>query len=155
MVVGEIDKVGDGLKKVKEGQDQIKNEIEKNTTAIKELKREQGRIRDGLGVVKKDCEERHKDMIKRVEKLHTEVKAETQKGLEVVKKEMEQKEEEKTVELGKRIGKHEGEMKEGFKTTEEKIAKTDKEVAQVKEDLGKLSLETIGEGLNEVIEGKM
>ena len=31
----------------------------------------------------------------------------------------------------------------------------DKEVAQVKEDLGKLSLETIGEGLNEVIEGKM
>jgi len=69
--------------------------------------------------------------------------------------EMERKAKEKTEELGKRIGKHDGETKEGFKTTEEKIAKTDKEVAQVKEDLGKFSLETIGEGLNEVIEGKM
>ena len=40
MVVGEIDKVGNGLKEVREGQDQIKEEIGKNTTAIKELKRE-------------------------------------------------------------------------------------------------------------------
>ena len=59
--VGEIDKLGKELEKVKEGQDQIKVEIGKNTTAIKELRREQGRIRDGLGVVK-DCEERHKDI---------------------------------------------------------------------------------------------
>ena len=105
-------------------------------------------------------------MKKRVEKLRQEVKAETQKGLEAVTEdgekkqqkiilEMKQKAEEKTEELGNRIGKHVGETEEQFKTTEEKIAKTDKEVAQVKEDFGKLSLETIGEGLNKLVEKKM
>ena len=44
-MVGEIDKVGNGLGEVKKGQDQIKEEIGKNTTAIEELKREQGGIR--------------------------------------------------------------------------------------------------------------
>jgi len=61
-VVGKIDKVGNRLGEVKKGQDQIKKEIGKNTTAIEELKGEQGRIRKELGAVKKDCEERHREM---------------------------------------------------------------------------------------------
>ena len=58
--------------------------MEKNTAAIGQLKKEQGRIREGLGVVKRDCEKRHQEMTNRVENLRQEVKAETQKGLEAV-----------------------------------------------------------------------
>ena len=76
----EIDKLGKGLKEVKEGQDQIKGEMEKNTVAIGQLKKEQGNVREGLGVVKRECERRHQEMTDRVENLRQEVKAETQKG---------------------------------------------------------------------------
>ena len=56
--------------------------------------------------------------------------------------EMERKAEEKTKELGKRIETHEGETKEQFRMTREEISETNKEVAQVKEGLGKFSLGT-------------
>uniref|UniRef100_A0A8C4Q488 Uncharacterized protein n=1 Tax=Eptatretus burgeri TaxID=7764 RepID=A0A8C4Q488_EPTBU len=134
--VEEIDKLGQGMKKVKEGQEQIKGEMRKNTRTIEQLKEEQGEIKKGLDVVKEECRARDEVITKTV-------------------KEMEQKAEEKTVELGKRIEKHEGETEEQFRTTGEEISKTNKEVEQVKEDLRKLLFETIGEKLSEVIKGKM
>ena len=54
---------------------------------IEQLKKEQGEIREGLGVVKEECERRHQEMTERVENLWQEVKAETQKGLEAVRDE--------------------------------------------------------------------
>ena len=74
---------------------------------------------------------------------------------------MERKAEEKTVELGNRIEKHESETEEQFRITGEEISKTNKEVAQVKDRLGKLSLGTPEGGEQEkgefkkVMEGKM
>ena len=53
--------------------------------AIGQLKKEQGKIREGLKVVKEECEERHRDMTERVEKLGQEVKTETKEGLEAVR----------------------------------------------------------------------
>uniref|UniRef100_A0A8C4Q1L4 Uncharacterized protein n=1 Tax=Eptatretus burgeri TaxID=7764 RepID=A0A8C4Q1L4_EPTBU len=172
-VMGKIDKVGRGLGEVNKGQDQIREEIGKNTTAIEELKREQGKIKEGLGVVKEDCEKRHQEMTDRIENLRKEGKAETQKGLKEVGEEcrkrheevinkMERKAGEKTEELGERIEKHRGETEEQFRTTGEIISKTNKvvtqvqgEVEQIREKVGELSLETIGEEVNEVIKGKM
>ena len=92
-------------------------------------------------------------MIESVENLQIKVKAETQKGLEVVKeewrarnevitktvKEMEQKAEKKTAELGKRIGKHEGETEEQLRMAKEERAKTNMEVARLKDKMGNVA----------------
>ena len=84
---------------VKEGQNQLKEEIKKNTTAIKELEGEQGKMNKGLGVVKRDCEKRHQEMTNRVENLRQEVKEETQKGLKAVGDECRKRHEEIIMEM--------------------------------------------------------
>ena len=85
-------------------------------------------------------------MTERVENLRQEVKAETQKGLGAVGDEcrkrhqeiimeMERKAEEKTKELGERIEKQKGETQRG-------LAEVIKEMEQIREEFGELSLGT-------------
>ena len=52
--------VAEEMGKVKEGQDQIKGEIEKNTTAIKGLEESQEGPKEGLKAVTEECEKRHR-----------------------------------------------------------------------------------------------
>ena len=66
------------MKKVKEGQDQLKGEIRKNTTAIEKLKEGQQETKRELAAVKKECKSRHEEMTEMVREMGRKAETETQ-----------------------------------------------------------------------------